>query len=332
MKTAVIMPTMRKADSLENFIEIADDNIDFILLSKEKILGNFRNTTQINDQEIFSISPIFNRITKRNYGFLYAYKQNYDVIITLDDDCYPINNSYFDEHIKRLQSYDTDYFNVLELYNSVPENIFVKGTRGYPTEPNDKKYPVVLNQGLWLGDLDLPAKTIMENNGMDGKIPQNISSKFEVAKNLILPETKLLTVCEMNLAFRGEVAPIAPISYQDPDGVGINRYDDIWAGIFMKKIFDKLGKRMSVGLPLIKHNKAPRNIITDVELEAKGDKLNSFIWQNLPNLSLEGKDYISCFLEIADWLKKESQNEERKFLEKVSNMMINWIKLLDSKI
>ena len=31
MKTAVIMPTMRKADSLENFIEIADDNVDFIL-------------------------------------------------------------------------------------------------------------------------------------------------------------------------------------------------------------------------------------------------------------------------------------------------------------
>ena len=332
MKVAVVMPTMRKADSLQKFIDIAADNVDFILLSKEKIEGEYRNTTQINDQEIFAISPIFNRITKRNYGFLYAYKQNYDVIITLDDDCYPITPSYFNEHMSRLQTHDTDYFNVLELYKNVPENVFVKGTRGYPSEPSNKKYPVVLNQGLWLGDLDLPARTIMEINGMDGKIPQNISSQFQVTKNMIVPENKLLTVCEMNLAFKREVAPVAPIAYQDPDGIGINRYDDIWAGIFMKKIFDKVGKRMSVGSPVITHNKAKRNIVTDVDLEAKGDKMNSFLWQNLPNLELEGKDYVTCFLEIAEWLKKESMNEDRKFFEKVSKMMTDWINLLDSKI
>jgi hypothetical protein len=326
MKIALVMPTMRDAKSLEKFIEIAPDNVDFIIISKEKMTKKYDRVTEFMDDEVFKKSWIFNRITKRNFGFLYAYKQNYDIILSLDDDCYPLSNSFFEDHVKNLQSYDTNYFNTLELFSNIPENVFKKGARGYPTKDPVKKYPVVINQGMWHGDLDLPAKTIFDLKGDDGKVPQPISTDAHLQRSYVIPNGKLTTVCVMNLSFQKEAVPIVPVTYQDPDGVGISRYDDIWSGLFAKKILDTIDKRMTAGFPAISHNKAPRDIQNDILYEENGDFINSFLWKELLELKLESKDYVSCFQEISDWLKIKSDDQKTKFLEKISNSMNEWIK------
>ena len=230
MKIAVVIPSMRGSEALERFIEISPDNVDFIIISQEKLGSNYEKTIEFNDKEVFEKSWIFNRVTKRNFGFLYAYKQDYDVMITLDDDCFPLNNNFFSDHLDVLESKSSDHFSTLKSYSEIPENVGRYGARGYPTV-NEKQYPVVMNQGLWLGDLDLPAKTIGDVlNSKDGKIPPPLSEEPKVVNDFVIPKGQFCTFCGMNVAFKKRILPAAQWTYQDPDGDGIARYDDIWAG------------------------------------------------------------------------------------------------------
>ena len=331
MKIAVVIPSARGPKCLESFIEIATSNVDFIILSEKKLEKKYERTTEFNDKEIFEKSWIFNRHTKRNFGFAYAYKQNYDVMITLDDDCFPISNTYFHDHISKLKDSANNYFNILNLFSNMPKNVLEKGARGFPKEIQ-KKFPIVLNQGLWQGDLDLSATTIVDIlRSRDGKIPPPLSTESMVINDFVIPKNQLTTVCGMNVSFLREVVPVSPWLYQEPDGDGIARYDDIWGGLICKVILDKLEKRMSAGSPLVLHDKGRRDMSIDLKWEHNGNAMNNFLWNNLPNLILEGKDYTSCFLEIADWLAKASDNPDRVFFKKVSKAMQDWIKFLDSK-
>jgi hypothetical protein len=330
MKTAVVIPSMRGPRCMESFIEIAPPNVDFVVLSQEKLDKKYDRTTEFSDKEIFATSWIFNRFTKRNFGFLYAYKQNYDVIISLDDDCYPVADTYFADHIKTLHNLGNDFFNPLSAYTNIPNEVFERGVRGYPT--NLRKFPIVINEGLWLGDLDLPAMTISKIlKSSDGKIPPPLSTDSFVVNNFVIPHSQLIAFGGMNASFLREVVPAFPWAYQEAEGYGLARYDDVWAGLFVKIILDKLGKRMSIGFPLVRHDKGKRSIQKDLEYEIKGEKLNNFLWDNIQNLTLEGKDYTSCFLEIADWLIKTTDIPERKFCEKISKSMHEWTNLFDHK-
>jgi len=328
VKTAVVIPSRRGPKCLESFIEIAPPNVDFIIISEKKLEKKYERTVEFNDDEVFKSSWIFNRHTKRNFGYAYAYKQNYDVILSLDDDCFPISETFFDDHLKKITSSTEDHFNILNTFSNIPKEIFPNGARGYPTH-FEKKFPIVINQGLWHGDLDLPATTIKDLlKSNNGKIPAPISTDSEVTNDFVIPKNYLTTVCGMNISFLKEVTPAFPYTYQEPEGFGLARFDDIWSGLFVKIILDKLEKRMSAGFPAIKHDKGERDVGIDFGFEQKGEIMNNFLWNNLPDLILEGNDYSTCFLEIADWLLKASENPELVFFKKISDSMYEWINFL----
>ncbi len=319
------MPSARSPKSLESFLKIAPDNVDFIILSQNKLEKKYERTVEFNDDEIFKESWIFNRHTKRNFGFAYGYKQNYDMIITLDDDCFPLSENYFQEHITRLTNTTDDFFNMLQLFSNIPDTVFDQGARGHPKETT-KKFPVVVNQGLWQGDLDLWASTISNTlKSSNGKIPEPLSTQSKVIQDFVIPKGQLTTVCGMNIGFLKEVTPAFAWTYQEPDGDQVARYDDIWAGLFIKVILDKLDKRMNAGNPVILHDKGARDVTIDLEWEKNGDPINNYLWNNLPDLILEGKDYSTCYLEIAKWLEKPAEDPDKKFLKKVSKAMFEWI-------
>ena len=328
LKILVSMPSQRSPKSLESFLEIAPDNVDFVILSEKKIEKKIEKTVEFNDEGIFKESWIFNRHTKRNFGFAYGYKQDYDVMITLDDDCFPLSENYFQEHIERVSSTTSDFFNMLKLFSDVPSDVFEQGARGHPKKI-ENEYPVVVNQGLWHGDLDLWASTISNTlKSNDGKIPDSLSKNCKVMQDFVIPKGQLTTVCGMNVAFLKEVTPAFAWSYQEPDGDLVARYDDIWSGLFVKVILDKLDKRMNAGHPVILHDKGRRDITIDLKWEKNGDPINNYLWNNLPKLQLEGKDYATCYLEIAKWLEKPAEDADKKFLKKVSKAMYEWVDYL----
>jgi hypothetical protein len=325
------MPTMRDAKSLQHYVEISPGNVDFLIISQEKLTRPFDRTIVFYDKEVFAKSWIFNRITKRNFGFLWGFHNDYDIIISLDDDCYPINNNFFRDHFSQLKERECNFFNPLLLYEGLDESIFGEGARGTPRNGSKRTRDVVLNQGLWLGDTDLDASTIISLGSQDGKIPQKYKEGLKITRNIVVPTGQFTTVCGMNVSFKRDVVPFFYQSYMEPEPTGINRYEDIWAGLFLKLILDKIGKSMSLGCPPIFHDKAPRNPQRDLQQEMRGREMNSFLWQELPNLTLASNDGLGCYLEIADWLLRNGSQVD-PFLSKIAKAMIEWALLMDKPL
>ena len=86
---------------------------------------------------------------------------------------------------------------------------------------------------------------------------------------------------------------------------------------------------MAAGKPAIRHVKGKRDVNKDIEFEERGDHMNNFLWNNIGKLTLEGDDYSTCALEVADWLKTNSESSDLKFLNKVGDAMHEWQDLLD---
>ncbi|MBI2120340.1 MAG: hypothetical protein HYT94_01810 [Parcubacteria group bacterium] len=182
----------------------------------------------------------------RSYGFLKAYQLGADIVITLDDDCYPVKNQDFvKQHIENLSLFAPE-----DWFLTYPHRKYFY-TRGIPYGIRNKKEAVV-SHGLWTGVLDFDAPTQLLN--MNLKIPTHFPFIEFIPNNYFFP------MCSMNLAFKRKVTPLMyfpPMGYDNKGKYwGYDRFDDIWAGIFAKKVIDHLGYSVVNGSPFIEHKKA----------------------------------------------------------------------------
>ncbi|HUC94798.1 MAG TPA: hypothetical protein VMR19_02260 [Candidatus Saccharimonadales bacterium] len=248
----------------------------------------------------------------RSYGFWRAYKAGADVIITLDDDCYPDDSDFVDKHIKNLAlKSSTDWF---PTYPN-PKWIY---TRGFPYDAR-KGSEIVLSHGLWSGALDLDAKTEI-------KLPKLLSEKKYPPIRQFIPKGYFYSMCSMNLAFKREITPLMffPMMGVDPKGKswGYDRYDDIWAGIFSKKIMDHLNLGVVNGSPFIDHKKA--SIIRHNRTkEMNGMKINEILWRCVQKVKLTGRTPKSCYIELA----KKTNFPKESYFKKLREAMIIWANL-----
>ena len=72
-----------------------------------------------------------------------------------------------------------------------------------------------------------------------------------------------------NTAFHRDILPafyFVPVG--DPvSGIAVERYGDIWAGFFAKKLIDHLDDRITFGHPACDHRRNVHNLLGDLELE-----------------------------------------------------------------
>ena len=251
----------------------------------------------------------------RSYGFL---KAKGDIIITLDDDCYPsVYHDFLDRHEGALN---------LKMCNNF-YNIFNHPTiqpRGYPYGIREKK-KCVLNLGLWdeSPDFDAPTELYLKHN--IAHIPYN---------NGIVNTGLLVPICIMNVAFRGS---ILPAYYQLPSGP-YSRFHDIWSGFIIKKIIDYLGDCMSVGEPYIDHFKKS-NTFTNLIKESKGIQANEVMWKVIDSCTFQGTTYAQCYNDMAfhftnTVLKHQDNqfnNELIDYLFICSKAMQIWLKLCEKR-
>lgn len=224
----------------------------------------------------------------RNYGFIQAYRLGADVIITLDDDCFPIpGHNLIEGHLRNLslrvpKNWTNTYPDVRHMY-----------TRGMPYL-NRSEAPVMLSHGLWTNVLDHDGPTHL----------QHLKFKAEFAEHFlqIIPQGAYFPMCSMNLAFRREITPIMyfPLMGEDNQGNkwGYDRFDDIWAGIFAKKIMDHLSYAAINGSPFVEHRKAS-DPFKNLQKEAKGIEVNEEVWKNVSDLTLTSKNMKSSYRRIA---------------------------------
>ena len=258
-----------------------------------------------------------------SFGLLVAATRNYDMIVFLDDDTYPLDEDFLGQHRRSLnlvsaeaRSHQGSWVNTHPVY-------FV---RGFPYSERSEPFTVehaidptssVLHMGCWSGIPDLNAYDyiVFQPKAEDQCAPHN----YRLAKGQFAP------ICSMNLAFRPE---IIPAFYQLWDN---NRYNDIFSGIFLKHIADHLGKSVSVGGPLCYHEKAPRDYFKDAAIELASIKLNEVLWRIISQIPLKSDTWLSCYRELAKALNvRFHESEFGDIIELMTSQMMLWCETVEA--
>jgi len=276
-----------------------------------------------------------------SFGFLVSYDEGADVVIEIDDDVKILNDNFVDEHIDNLFNKEGFYVSsVGKWYNTIEnldigENLF---PRGHPYERSTRNIDYsweyngdqcVLNMGLWLGNPDLDALTIICQGGLDGR--SNVCSNNIKYKKVIVKNGTYFAICSMNTSFRRKIIPAFYQLYMNH--LNIDRYDDIWSGIFIKKIADHLNDNVCLGYPLVYHDKRPRNVFNDLRAEIEGMIITETLWKLIDDAVINNNNYFDCYDELINVIEKNinvfNDSIHRDYMLFQLDKMKLWLKIID---
>lgn len=248
----------------------------------------------------------------RSYGFLKAWQLQVDLVVTLDDDCYPVGNPH---HFIKTHKENLSLHAPVSWTPTYPDPKW-QFTRGFPYQVRAER-PVKVSHGIWSGALDLDAQT-------ETKLPQLLAEKPYPPLRQFIPKLQYYPMCSMNLAFHKDVIPLMffPMMGQDQDGNQwpYDRFDDIWAGILSKKIMDHLNWAVVSGSPQVKHNKLSMPL-KNYQKEKAGLKENELFWQAVDQVKLTKTNPIACYQELAEKLP----HQNNYYYKKLKDAMKVWI-------
>lgn len=308
-RIAVVVPTIREESITRFLAEWSDEFAAYPDLRIFVVEDNPERSFAIRgdrvvhvawddiDRELGTSGWIIPRRTDgvRSFGYYQAYRWGADILINLDDDCYPVRKDgyllgAFRQNLGRRVS--TAWFNTLAGRVANHAGLY---PRGLPYAARD--VPVVLCHGLWCNIPDFDARTQLANPAVRVDIVE--------AEAAPVPAGVFFPMCGMNVAVRREVIPAFyfPLMGQDREGNawGYHRFADIWCGIFVKKIIDHLGKAAVSGQPVVFHDRAS-NAEKNLALEARGLAMNEVLPGEVANIKLTGETFRECYVELAQKL------------------------------
>ena len=271
------------------------------------------------------------RVQRRNLGYYFAYKENYNYLITIDDDNYPLTKDLIIKHIENLESKENEIISPkneqISWYNpcSLLPNRIVH--RGFPHHLVYKKQEFILKKGLgrvvasegfWLGDPDITALSRVEGNPLNTKI-----EKIELKNNFCLSFLLKSPHNTQNTAYRREIIPALFLSAK------IGRYDDIWASYFLKALMYIKEDLISYGYPLVRQDRNDHDILHDLELELYGMKNTVefvdelFCVVNRQKEELKDLNYFDLTKKVSEMMLTKSVKFSWYYLD-----ILRWIELL----
>ncbi|NWG10386.1 hypothetical protein HXY33_01335 [Candidatus Bathyarchaeota archaeon] len=278
-----------------------------------------------------------------SFGFLRAYEDQAEVTLEIDDDVY-ISNGFLKEHLDNLSnssgvtvSSSGKWYNTIDnLQLSTNQRVF---PRGHPYSPmcRNENYAwtreggrCVLNMGLWSGQPDLDALTILYHGGLDGRC--KMESKGCKKEKIVLARGTYFAVCSMNTAFFTKIVPSFYQLYMN--FLGVDRFDDIWSGVFLKRVADCVGDALCLGEPVGLHLKRSRNTFKDLKSEINGLDMNEQVWRMCEEAELSAKTYADCYLELADYIEKNVKKlsaspVQMDFWHAQTERMRKWVEVTD---
>lgn len=287
--TALVVPSIRP-ESFGRFKEEWSrvglfDRVDLILVedNPSRVIGEIDRvgsqhfTWQDIDKHEWSWIIPRRSDTVRSFGYWWAWKQGYEYLMTLDDDCYPLEGYEELDLLHKSMLRRTRWFNTL---NNVRP-------RGVPFKNLGERL-VHINHGIWEGVLDYDA-------------PQQLVDPRPEAythDNRLVPHGAYFPFCGMNAMWRREAIPLSyhllmghHSPYERVDGtremsaLPFDRFGDIWSGIIAKRICDHLGWAVGTGTPYIHHDRAS-DPFKNLRKEANGIEVNEWFWEKVDSIPL----------------------------------------------
>lgn len=245
----------------------------------------------------------------RSFGFLKARELGAEVVATLDDDCRPAEDRLFESHAEAMA--------LTAIAESVGSSRWVSSSpnmeaRGMPYRNRGALDKVQLNVGLWrgVGDWDAPHSLVGDAD----------RRHFEpVTGQRIIPNGQYVPISTMNLAFVASALPLMYLPKMGQDAP-YDRFDDIWGGIILKRVFDHLGWHVSVGRPVVNHERASDPFVNLVK-EAAGIRRNETFWEEIDAIELDGEDPTECMGEIGAALR----TWEEGYFQDLGKAMDRWL-------
>ncbi|MCC6018817.1 MAG: hypothetical protein LM601_07290 [Candidatus Verstraetearchaeota archaeon] len=288
----------------------------------------------------------YNSIRRRNLGYLRALELGSDVIVTIDDDNYPGNSNWLLEHLSALNTTETlptissksNMVNPCHILKFNRSDLRVY-SRGYPfsklfCDTFDVEFRsggrVALNMGLWTKSPDVDAYTNILHPDLESLgIKEGFQRRYALAPNNYMP------VNTQNTSFIRELAPAFYDVLMDTNihGVRLDRYDDIWAGLFALKLIHKLGYRATFGVPLTEHRRNKHDYVSDLKSELIGMSLNDLVHEIVMKADVQAKSFADGYLELADVLMNEvkrfvNDEEVLSYFSKLTEAMRIWVDLV----
>jgi hypothetical protein len=368
MKTCIVVASVNPLENIKAFepelrhhdcqVIVVDEGNGTVRKENEKLLSHlehkyygpieradwFKKRFSSSSQNLLSVIP--GRChAETSFGFLAAYEESFDVILEVDDDVFPVaDHALVNAHARSLSSNDGVTVDCNGKWYNTMENLTLTHNamlypRGHPYGQRDQKERLTwkdsggkcdLNMGLWTGCPDLDALTILYNGGMNGQC--SITSTGSKRDKIIVDKGTYLPVCSMNTAFLPKVIPAFYQLYSN--FMGIDRFDDIWSGVFIKKIADHLGRKICLGSPLVNHRKRPRDTLKDLRKEFEGMVINEKLWTLVDQVELEGSTYWDAYSSLIQELGRKipqtfTEPLHREFLEVQLQKMRLWLKIVD---
>jgi hypothetical protein len=204
----------------------------------------------------------------RQAGLDYGYREGYQYVLTVDDDC-ELPLGWAEDHVKALGGL------VPVCNNTVPGQVI----RGLPT---DYTRPVGISHGLWSGVLDYPAWFQLANN------PGPVTIEDRGWKPIRSP----FPMCGMNVGFRRDVLPAVFFQHT------FRRHDDIFAGWIAQAVLDLHGYGYVNGGAVVRHERAS-NAEENLKKEAPGDAVNRALCSHVRGFQSTYGDVAGTFGKLA---------------------------------
>ena len=151
---------------------------------------------------------------------------------------------------------------------------------------------IAVNAGFWLDNPDIDALTRMERQ------PVVRGFKPSWTGNVALEAGTWSPFNSQNTALMRDALPAYFLSPY------IGRYDDIWASYIINRIAEHMGDAISFGDPLVRQQRNPHDLWTDLDVERNGMILTDDFCAALRSIPLTGATYHRCFGQIAIGLQQ----------------------------